>query len=360
MSPELLYLLRRQIRTSGPMRFDEFMNLVLYSDPHGYYRSHVPGADSDYRTSPSLTPWFGRLVYKHLVTTWEALGSPETFTVAEAGAGNGDLAASAVAEADGAFSEALHWVFVDPVDTVAGLQKSRFGSASRFAWAQDLSELSGITGVVLANEVLDNFPFRIFEVRSHGPVEVRVDTVRHHLAEVPFPVGEEVEALIAPALDHLEEGDRFELRTNVDRWVVQAAKVLDRGHLLVVDYGDLEPDIWTRRPSGSMVTYKRGELGFDPLQEVGDADITAHVNFSSLTRAAQDAGLNPGPLQTQRDWLQTLGIKDVVAEYRRLESKAQAEARHGDYLGLMSERSRVEMLAGRGGLGDYLVFTAER
>jgi SAM-dependent MidA family methyltransferase len=359
MSPELLYLLRRRIGASGPLRFDEFMDIVLYSDPHGYYRNHVPGSGFDYETSPTLTPWFGRLVLQELEAAWEQLGSPEEFTVLEVGAGSGDLAAAAVASVEGGFSEALRWFFVEPIDTVRRLQRFRLGSSGRYRWVESLSEVEPVTGMVLAHEVLDNFPFRLFEVGGDGPKEVRVGTARHHLTEVLFPIGPEVFDLAAPALEHLEEGDRFELRTGVGSWVTAAARVLERGRLLVVDYGAIEPEIWTRHPSGSMVTYRRGDLGIDPFDNLGGADITAHVNFSALERSARDAGLHVLPLQTQKAWLEKLGLTEVVADLRRRAVKAQAEGRHADYLRYLSERSRVELLGARGGLGDYLVFTAE-
>jgi SAM-dependent MidA family methyltransferase len=358
MPPELLYLLRRQIRASGPLRFDEFMDLVLYSHPHGYYLNTVPGADADYQTSPTLTPWFGRLVAQDLKSVWEGLGSPAEFTVVEAGAGNGDLAHAAADAAEGAFDQALRWTFVERSDAVTDLQRSRFGLRGRFSWVKSFDELEPVTGVILAHEVLDNFPFRLFEVVKDGAMEVRVGATRDHLTQVLFPIGPEVADLVAPALEHLEEGDRFELRTGVETWVAEAAFALQRGRLMVIDYGDLEPEIWTRHPSGSMVTYRRGQLGTDPFENLGAADITAHVNFSALGRAAQDASLELLPLQTQRGWLESLGLKELVAELRRLAANAQAEGRHGDYLSFTAQRSKVEMLAARGGLGDYLVFTA--
>lgn len=360
MPPELLHLLLNRIETSGPMPFDEFMNLVLYSDPYGYYRNHVPSESSDYRTSPSLTPWFGRLVQQDLERIWRELGSPGEFTVAEVGAGNGDLAASAVDAAEGRFAEALRWVFVEPIDTIARLQKTRFGSSPAFSRVSRLTELDRFTGVVLANEVLDNFAFRIFEVAADAPMEVRVGASQEALQEVLCPVGPADGRLVAPALEHLAEGDRFEVRSGVAEWLRQVTAVLKQGRLLVIDYGDLEPEIWTRRPAGSMVTYRRGELGSNPFENVGEADITAHVDFSEMIRAAQDAGLRSGRLQTQRGWLESLGLRELIAEIRRRETQAGKEGRHGDYLTLMSQRSKVEMLGARGGLGDYLVFTAER
>lgn len=359
MSPELLYLLRRRIRAAGPIRFDEFMDLVLYSDPHGYYRNNVPGGDSDYQTSPTLTPWFGLLVAQQLRAIWEGLGSPAEFTVVEVGGGNADLAAAVIDAAEGGFGEAVRWVYVEPLDSVAAMQRARFGSSDRFSWAGDLADLPPVTGVILANEVLDNFPFRIFEVTEDGPVEIRVGFTRHHLDEVRFPVGPEIARTLAPALEHLDPGDRLELRSGVGEWMVKAARLLEKGRLILVDYGDLEPETWTRHPSGSMVTYRQGELGKDPFEEVGGSDITAHVNFSEVARAAADAGLEPLALQTQKGWLESLGLNELVADFRRRETEAQAGGRYPEYLRIMAQRSKIELLAARGGLGDYLVFSAQ-
>lgn len=358
MSPELLHLLRQQIRRSGPLRFDTFMDTVLYSDPHGYYRHNVPGADSDYRTSPSLTPWFGKLVARDLKSTWKALDSPEEFTVAEVGAGNADLAASVVSSATGPFAAALRWIFVEPMEFVANLQKGRLGSRDRFTWVGRLEDLAPLTGVVLANEVLDNFGFRIFQIGEFGPMEVRVGTTRTALQEVLTPLDADGEAMVGPAVQHLEEGDRIEVRTGVENWVAEAARELHRGSLLVVDYGDVEPEIWTKRPSGSMVTYRQGRIGLDPFSDLGSTDITAHVNFSELARAAEQAGMVVCPLRTQHEWLESLRLGKVIEEFRQSEAIARFEGRHGDWVGLVAERSRVETLAGRGGLGDYLVFKA--
>lgn len=360
MSPELLYLLRRRIRAAGPIRFDEFMELVLYSDPHGYYRNNVPGGDSDYQTSPTLSPWFGLLVTQEIRAVWEGLGSPAEFTVVEVGGGNADLAAAVVDAADGEFGHALRWVYVEPLDSVAAMQRARFGSSEKFSWISDLDELAPVTGVILANEVLDNFPFRIFEVAKDGVVEIRVGFTRHNLHEVRFPVGPEIAEQLAPALEHLDPGDRLEVRSGIKEWMAKAARGLAEGRLIVVDYGDLEPETWTRHPSGSMVTYRQGELGKDPFEEVGGSDITAHVNFSAVARAATDAGLELLALQTQKGWLESLGLKELVADFRRREAEAQAGGQHPEYLRIMAQRSKIELLAARGGLGDYLVFGAKK
>lgn len=356
----LMDLLRERIQTSGPLRFDEFMKLALYSEPHGYYRSRVPGADSDYRTSPSLTPWFGRLVCRHLERCWTELGSPDEFCVVETGAGNGDLAAAVRAASADSFSASLKWVLVEPMPKIAELQQARLAHLrDRITWIPSLQALSPVIGVVLANEVLDNFPVRLFEVEEDGLAEISVGWYEG-LSEVLGPVSSLIDPAIRSAVDKLEIGDRFEMITGLDVWCSAAAGVLRRGFLVAIDYGDFEPDIWSMRPTGTLVTYREGVLGIDPFSAPGLEDITAHVNFSELGRAVSRAGMTCLETVRQRGWLDSLGLFTVIDDLRKAEAIARWEGRHADWVGLMAERSRVETLRAKGGLGDYLVLRASK
>src|SRR6266851_5613164 len=126
MTVSLMEELRDYIRSSGPIPFESFMRRVLYHPQFGYYASRVPGAGGDYGTSPSLTPWFGRLVARELASMWEAMGRPATFTVVEAGAGRADLAAAAL-EGAGDLAGVLRWRIVEHFSAVAALQRDRLG-----------------------------------------------------------------------------------------------------------------------------------------------------------------------------------------------------------------------------------------
>lgn len=361
MPPELLDLLRRRIESSGPLRFDEFMQAALYSSPYGYYHVHVPGPQSDYVTGPSLTPWFGRLAMRYMEQAWESLGRPAAFDVVEVGAGNAALAATAIAAAPSELAGALRWVFVEPLPAAAsGQQAVLAGAAVPLRWVRNLDELDPLTGVILANEVLDNFPVRVFEVTGGELLEVHVGLSGAGLGEVLAPADPGADASILRALATLEPGDRFEAAPGLSAWIHSTARVLSKGSLLVIDYGDLEPDLWIRRPAGSLVTYRQGLLGVNPLEDPGSTDITAHVNFSALQRAARDAGFTPQALSTQREWLEELGMPEVQRGLWQAEHLAQAQGRHGDWLALVSQRSRVTALGARGGLGDHLVFSATR
>jgi SAM-dependent MidA family methyltransferase len=343
------------------MSFAAFMEAALYHPTHGYYAHRVPGGHPGYRTAPSLTRWFGRLVAKALEQEWQRLDRPQRFTVVEVGAGGADLAAAALSAADGAFGDALGWRFVERFDAVRKAQRRRLPPHARVEWVPDLDDGVPVEGCVLANEVLDNMPAHVFEVTGEGIREVYVAATDGRLAEGLGPPSSQPAAELAErALPHLEEGDRLEVRPALDAWCRAAARALRRGTLLVLDYGDVEPDLWVRRPAGSLVTYRDERLGDDPLEEPGRADVTAHVDFSHLDRAARAAGFAPAALRTQREFLTALGLADVVRTLRAEEQEARSAGRHAEGLAALAERSRVEAVAAHGGLGDLLVFTARR
>lgn len=354
--------LAQLLRAKGPIPFDAFMETALYSDPDGFYRRHVPGDATTYHTSPSLTPWFGKFVARQLELFWHRLGEPREFVVAEIGPGSGDLALAAIRGASGPLRDALKWIFVEPFANIAEVQKQRLSSSTvPTTWLQSLEDADPITGVILANEVLDNFPFRIFEVRRRSAVEIAVDLEGQEFVETQIEIADPgLEERAIAAASHLEAGDRFEVSLHQEEWVGRAAAVLERGYVLALDYGDEEPAIWTGRPAGTAITYHNGSLGVDLLKDPGSADITAHVNFSALQRAAVEAELTVGRLPTQREWLESLGLQEVVVQLIGAQKQAEGQGDHGEGIALLAERSRVESLRARGGLGALRVFLAAK
>jgi SAM-dependent MidA family methyltransferase len=353
---------RGAIGSTGPLPFVDFMRLALYHPSYGYYATRVPGHGSDYRTSPSITPWFGRLVARQLETMWEALGAPDPFWVVEVGAGRGDLAAGAM-EAAGPMTDALHWRFVERFERVRSWQRQRLGSAATSAdWAPRLGEPPPAAGCVLANEVLDNFPVHALEVIDGDRAgEIYVDIDGNHLVERLGPLS--TPALAGPAQEaasHLDEGARFELCPELETWCCQASQALERGYLLLVDYGDIQPDIWLDNPRGTLATHGPADVGPSPLDDPGCKDVTAMVNFSAVLRAVEAAGFCPEPLVSQRTWLLSLGLAQVADEVEAAGFLAalegwleQAEVLQGE-LGLLMELGAV------GGLGDLLVLRAAK
>src|SRR5437660_9137964 len=225
--------LRHRIRTTGPVPFESYMRLALYHPTDGYYATRVPGHGADYRTSPSISPWFGRLVGRALRHMWEDLGRPDPFRVIEVGAGLGDLAAGAM-EAAGPMAGALRWRFVELFDRVAGWQRRRLGSAAALAeWTPELGGAAPVCGCILANEVLDAFPVHVLEVAGDGDArEVCVGLDGDRFVEVLGPLSTaSLDAASRRAAACLQVGSRFEVCLELDGWFARASRALERGYL---------------------------------------------------------------------------------------------------------------------------------
>lgn len=350
-----------KINSDGPLTFAEYMQIALYHPTLGYYSSRVPQPGGDYRTSPTLTDAFGRLIAGALGRMWTALGEPGLFTVVEPGGGGADLAAAAIPALSAPLKDQIVWRFVEPFEKVQSLQGERLQDLSiPVEWSSHL-EGPPVTGCLLANEVLDNFPVHILEVTEHGPSEVCVGAEGGRLVE---KLAESSSAMFTArtteALGYLAAGDRFEIRPGVNDWCKRAGAVLERGYLLTIDYGDTTPGLWTKRPAGTIVTYKDETLGVDPLDSPGERDITAHVDFTALQQAAEDAGLVPQLLTTQREFLDRLGIAHIAGDLRHAQQEAQTAGDHAGAVQLLAERGRLQALTARGGLGDLLVFLAAK
>jgi SAM-dependent MidA family methyltransferase len=361
VAQSLLEELRDRIRRKGPLTFADFMEVALYDPTRGYYAT-PNSASIDFRTSPSLTEWFGRLIYRALEGMWYALGRPKSFTAIEVGPGAGSLAAAAMGAVEAPFAQSLRWRLVEKFPAVRELQRASVGGLDvPVEWTETLAEGRPVEGCVLANEVLDNFPVHVFEVSKEGPLEVYIALEGDRLIETLGPPSPEalVEQATEP-LAYLEEGDRFEVRLGLEDWCTDAARAIIRGYLMVIDYGDVAPDLWIKRPAGSLVTYRGERLGFELLEHLGHQDITAHVNFSALQKAAGNAGFDSYQMRTQRGLLESLGSSQIAQELRHLQKQAEAEGNHAEALHLLGERGRLQSLTAHGGLGDLLVFIASK
>ncbi|MGH2690749.1 MAG: SAM-dependent methyltransferase [Actinomycetota bacterium] len=360
MGEALLAELTERIRSAGPVPFATFMERALYHPTDGYYATRVPGNGVHYATSASLGPWFGTLVARDLTRMWAALGRPDPFTVVEAGAGFAGIAAEAM-QAPGDLAPVLRWRFVEQFDGIRDNQRQRLGSsAPRAEWSRSL-EGPPVAGCVLVNEVLDNFPVHVLEAGPDGVREVYVDLDRAGLVERLGPLSTDaLEDSAAGAAEVLSVGDRVEVCLGLEAWCRQAYEAIDRGFLLVVDYGDIEPAVWAHGPAGTIATYGPRELGRSPLGDPGRKDITADVNFSALVRAARAAGWVPELLTRQRDWLHTLGLPALAGCLTDDAAHAMSLGRLEDAEVILGERDLLHKLADEAGLGACLVFRASK
>jgi SAM-dependent MidA family methyltransferase len=372
-----------RIRREGPIPFDAFVELALYGDDGFFTRARGAGrAGRDFVTSPEVGPLFGALVARALDGWWRELDAPDPFLVVEVGAGRGRLARDVLA-AEPECERALRYVLVERSPALREEQREllrvepfedALGPVVRtdddaplpvtgmgpIVTALDELPAVALDGVVLANELLDNLPFRIVERTGDGWAEVRVALDGDRLVETVVPALEELaaEAEVVAGGARVTPGTRLPVPTRIPEWLQSCATALRRGVLVVVDYVATAEELVDRGPDGWLRTYRGHDRGDSPLLAPGDQDITVDVPAEYLVHAAMRAGFRLVADITQAEWLGSLGIESLVAEAR---AAWEARAHVGD-LEAIRQRSRVTegaALVDPGGLGAHrvLVFT---
>jgi SAM-dependent MidA family methyltransferase len=351
----LAELLLKRMRSRGKMTFADFMEAALYEPGLGYYTSagRKVGAEGDFYTSMNVHSAFGRLIAKEICRFWELLGSPAPFTVAEAGAGGGQLAQDimdALAELNGDLYRALIYRLIEKEPSLKDAQASRLAQhAERLAWSSP-EELSkgklSFTGCIISNELFDAMPVHIVEETEDGLKELFVgadaDGFREIMAAPSTPA-------IAEYLDRYEirlmPGQRAEINLAAPAWIASAAKTLERGFVLTIDYGYLTDELYApQRRNGTLLCYHRHATGENPYVLVGEQDITAHINFSALMEAGRDAQLATVWYGEQYRFLLGVGLVD---ELIRLEAQAQTEQEK-----LKHRLALKKLMLPEGGMGD--------
>jgi len=314
------------------------MERALYG-PDGFYMrpdGGSAGRRGDFLTSPEVGPLFGAVLARGLDREWKRLGRPDPFTVVDAGAGPGTLARSVVAAAPEC-AEAMHYVAVE----VSDAQRARHPDG-----IESQSEMPDgpFEGVIVANELLDNLPFRL-AVFDDGWREAFVDVDRAGVAverlSAPF---DPVPSVLPPTADH---GARAPLVDRAARWVDDARSRLSRGSVLVVDYGVPRTGELAARPWRQWLrTFRGNERGEHYLHAPGSQDITVDIPFDQLP--------DPDSVRSQAQYLQLLGIDDLVEDGRRFWE--EHAARPGlDAMRMRSRISESEALLDPVGLGGFLV-----
>jgi SAM-dependent MidA family methyltransferase len=301
----------------GAVSFSEFMSLALYAPGLGYYSAGARkfGAGGDFTTAPEISPLFGRCLARQCRDVLAETGG----SILEFGAGTGALAASVLetlAELD-ALPE--RYFILEISADLRARQEERLARlapslAARVAWLERLPE-SPLTGVLLANEVLDALPCERFVVREGRARRLGVGLdARDMLREVELDDGPaRPDGLDAQGLP---EGYRGEWCPTIAPWIASLAAGLERGLALACDYGQPRAALYhADRVDGTLQCHFRHRVHDDPFVNVGLQDITAWVDFTAVAEAAADAGLEVAGFTTQAALLLALGIeRDIAAE----------------------------------------------
>jgi len=309
-----------RIHREGPITFRDFMEMALYTPGLGYYasRREKMGRSGDYLTSPEVSPIFGAMLGRQLREMWDALGRPETFCAVEAGAGNGSLCRDILrwARRDGeGFGAALRYTIVETSGNLAGRQRETLeeeGLAGSVDWRETLPQ--AVEGCIFSNELLDAMPVHRVAVVDGELREVFVVAEGGSFHEVLRPPS-------APAIEAYfqrlgllpGEGCRAEVNLAALDWVRRAAAALSRGFLMTLDYGYEAAELYAPwRTHGTLLCFYRHNPGDDPYARIGRQDITSHVDFTSVRRAGEEAGLTTLGLVSQSEFLMNLGLPDAL------------------------------------------------
>jgi len=283
-------IIRHRLEQAGGwLSFDRFMAMALYEPGIGYYANasakfgHTPQGGSDFVTAPELTPLFGHTLARQVAQALDATGTDEVW---EFGAGTGALALQVI-EALAHLSRPLRrYTIVDLSGSLRERQRATLSArAGVVRWVDALPDR--MEGVVLGNEVLDAMPVQLLARVDGVWFERGVAWHEDRLVWADRPTE------LRPPLDVPGEHDYVtEIHPQAEAFVRTLADRLQRGAAFFLDYGFPEAEYFhPQRHMGTLICHRAHQSDSNPLVDVGQKDITAHVNFTGIALAAQDAGM---------------------------------------------------------------------
>ena len=331
------------------------MAASLYDPTNGFFGSGPLRSTKggDFLTSPEVSPWFGRIIARHVEAERTRLERHGAFTVAEVGAGSGSL----IDALRHGLREPHPEIWAADVSPAARRHLGELIHDDRVVDA--LEELPWkMTGVIIANELLDNIPVAL-ALRAGDEWQERMVRVNDagRFVLVPVPARPEVAAWAAAFAGGTPDGGLVEVQLQADAWVAAALERLDAGTLLLFDYGGTAEELVSRRTQGTLRTYRAHHLGPDPLEAPGATDVTVDVNFTSVAAAAAASAATVEVIR-QDEYLTRWGLRDVIADLRRRELDLARDGDPVERLQLRSERTDAETLLHPRGLGDFRVLLA--
>ncbi len=343
----LLPIILRELSAAGGwLGFDRFMERVLYQPGLGYYANAgrkfgaMPQGGSDFVTAPEMSPLFGQALAVQVAEALERTGTDEVW---EFGAGTGALAAQLLEHLG---PRVRRYTIVDLSGSLRARQQARLAAHGHVHWADALPEQ--IDGVLVGNEVLDAMPVQLLHRVAGQWHERGVVAQDGALAWQDRPTALRPPVEIAGAHDYLTE-----THTQAQAFVRTLATHVARGAALLIDYGFPEAEYYhPQRSTGTLICHQAHRADADPLADLGAKDITAHVDFSGIAVAAQDAGWDVLGYTSQARFLINCGLpglmQDAPLAERAMAHRLIAEHEMGELFKVLALSRGVEPWDARG------------
>ena len=356
-----------EIRKRGPIPFSRYMEICLFDPELGYYASHADqfGKTGDFYTSSDVHAVFGRLLARQFEEAWRRMGSPAQIQLLELGPGRGLFAQDVLDWSERKFPDffsSLRYTLLEASpalrDKLAQTLEKQLASG-KVSLAQTMAGAMSEPTIVFANEFFDAFPVEV--VSDQGSLRVVLEN--NELREMWVPCNSEELDFIAHYGVHPQSGERIEVPLAAQRYMAGLAAEVKTALFIIIDYGYTRKEQLAGFHRGTLMTYRQHSASIDPYEAPGEQDITAHINFTALAAAAEQAGMQVQPLVTQSQFLLGIGqsneFADVFAETRMPQERAKRalQLKHliapegmGETFRVLVASKGIENVAGLSGL----------
>ena len=361
--PTLAARLRERILRSGALTFREWMDAALYDERDGYYRRRGAqrwGRTGDYRTSPERSALFAATFARHFAKLFDELGRPPVLHLLEAGGGAGRFAHGLLStlqrDAPQVF-QTLRYIFDESSEDARARAATLLAPFAHRVEFQSIADLTAPLEavIVFSNELLDAFPVHRVVMRGG------------ELREMCVGVGEDErfvwveQKLSTPRIaEHfkrlkvaLTDGQFAEVNLGAEEWMKHASRVVGRGFVFSVDYGDEAERLFgaPHRREGTLRAFRGHELAEDVLSAPGEQDLTTTVNWSHVRAVGESAGLETTALERLDTFLLGAGL---------LEQLERETAHAADEVDVASLRLDAREMILPGGMASHFQVLAQK
>ena len=316
MESSLAKIVKDKIHKEGSISFNDFMEMALYYPELGYYTSAADkiGKQGDFYTSPYFTNVFGQVIAKQLEEMWQLTGKND-FAIVEYGAGMGSLCIDILQQLknNAPFYKKVKYCIIEKSEAMRSKEQkaiNNFSVSEKIYWYNSIEEIQSFTGCVIANEVVDNFSVHKVVMTGNELMEVFVG-YDNGFIEVLKPAQNDLKNYFTELKIELPNDFCTEVNLQAIEWIKTISASLNKGFVLTIDYGYPSSELYqSNHRLGTIACYNKHTVNDLPYKNIGQQDITAHVNFSALNLWGTKNGLLNCGFTNQSQFLLSLGLAE--------------------------------------------------